>query len=226
MSRLIITQQEKGGIWKTFLSVHVLTWLRSQGHNFRPLDFDYQPGVISRIFPESASFSPDARLLPTGESLMPQFIERVIGGELFVVDSGANTGASWEALFALCPQYRDQMRAAGVKVTLLVPVSLNANSRQKFNDYQIEFPHATRIMVVIRQYPTQQFELPPYPPELTIELPHAPLHLYTTYEQTLTPMDVIATSDDPRFRGAKGMAGGYLPRLHAQFEKVRQHLIP
>ena len=226
MSRFIIVQQEKGGVGKTFLAIHLTTYLRGLGHHFRPVDFDYHTGLVSDVFPDAASVSPDPLSIQSGASLLPSLIERVIKGELYLVDSGANTGMSWAVLHQMCPQLREEMQAAGVKTTLIIPVTRTKVSREKFVDYEGEFPGATRIMVVVREFTDEVFELPKHPAELTIGLPFAPKKLFDTYESSKTPIDAIATSTDSSFGINRAFARGYLPKLHAEFNKVRKHLVP
>ena len=226
MSRFIVVMQEKGGVAKTFLAVHLTTYLRRLGHKFRPVDLDNTSGTVSKVFPppDCASVSPRVDLIAEGKSLLPSLLERVAKGELFIVDAGANSGPGWETVFQMLPHLRDDM--SGTKITLIVPVTSDERTHLAFTDYDVLFPGATKIMVVVKEFKDEQFALPKHPAELTFELPLAPKNLFAAYKSTSTPIDSIAESNDPRFGITRAFAKGYTIQLHAQFDKFRTHLVP
>ncbi len=229
MSRFIIVTQEKGGVGKTFLSVHLTSYLRKLGHTYRPVDFDVQAGLVSRIFPspDSANLNPDASLISSGESRFPELMERVLKGQQFLVDCGANTGKAWDTLLNQAwPSLLDELAEAGVKITLIVPVASDEKSCPMFEHYKTMFPGATQIMVIVREFKDEQFQIPSHPKELTIELPLAPEKLFSSYRKKGLTIDQIATSADPELAFVRGFARGYLPQLHATFDRIKPHLLP
>ena len=229
MTRLLITIQEKGGVAKSFLTIHAIFYLRSLGHAFRPVDFDLTDGLITKVFPapESATLSPDVSLVRSGESLLPDLIQRVIEGQKYAIDCGANTGNAWDVLFKeVCPHLPKAMEAAGVNVTLLVPVTSDEKTWRCFENYKTQFPMATQIMVIVKEYKDEQFTPPPHPAHLTIELPLAVPKLFTTYRSRGMAIDQIAVTAIPELRRVRAFAEGYLPQLHSVFDKIKQHLIP
>lgn len=229
MSRAIIVLQEKGGLAKTFLAIHLTIYLRKLGHTFRPVDFDLTEGLLSRVFPPPASgnLSPDVVLLKSGESMLPAAMRKVLEGSNYLFDCGANTGVAWVTLFnETYPSLLSEMEKAGVKMTLVVPVSSDLKSRQFFGRYKEWFPKADIVMVVVRSYSSQLIELPEHPRNLTIELPIAPPKLFWTYSDRAMSIDDIAASTDNDLQFDRGFALGYLPRLHAEFDKIRPALTP
>lgn len=229
MNRLLITIQEKGGVSKTFLTIHLVSYLRSLGHVVRPVDLDLTDGLITKVFPppDSATLSPDVSFIRSGESRMPDLLQMVIEGKRFAIDCGANTGNSWDVLFReVCPHLPKEMEAAGVKITLIVPVTSDEKTWRFFDHYKTQFPNATQIMVVVREHKDEQFTLPRHPAELTIELPLAVPKLFTTYRSMGMSIDQIAVSELPDLRLVRSFARGYLPQLHATFDKIKKHLLP
>ena len=229
MSRLILTIQEKGGVSKTFLAVHLVTYLRSLGHSFRPVDFDLTAGLITKVFPtpDSATLSPDVSLIRSGESKLPDLMQAVLDGRLYAIDCGANTGNAWHALFTeVWPNLPELLQSAGVKITLVVPVTSDEKTSLFFDHYKKQFPFSTQIMVVVKEHKDEQFSLPKHPQELTFELPLAVPKLFTTYRSMGKSIDEIASSESADLRFIRSFARGYLPQLHGAFDKVRKHLLP
>lgn len=227
MSRLIVVIQEKGGVGKTCLSVHLTSFLRSQGHNYRPVDFDHDgEGVIIQVFPDGASVSPNVPQLRNGESRFPELMERVLDGQLFLIDCGANTGAAWDVLFSeVWPDLHQQLAAKEVKTTLIVPVTIDPKTANRFERYRL-WPDATLIMVRVKTFAGQELVTPDHPAELTIDLPLAPPKLFTTYMTKRMTFDAIAASQAPALSIDRAFARGYLPQLHASFRKILPHLKP
>lgn len=230
MNRLIIVDQEKGGLWKTFLTVHLKTFLDSNGVVYRPVDFDYVQGLLVRIFPPpvSANISPNPVKLLTGESALMQLMHRALAGDRFIVDCGANTGVTWETLFTeVWPNLRDEMRAADLKLTIVVPFDADEKCMDSYLKYKELFPEATIVLAVIRSFKTQTVKLPEHPRELTIEPPRAPAHLFEAYRTHALTIDAIAKmgTDDKSLGLDVGFARAYLPELHKEFKKILQHLI-
>jgi hypothetical protein len=227
MSRLIIVEQEKGGSAKTSISANLIPFLRGLGHNYRPVDFDYTAGQLVKIFPDCASLSPDVNLLRSGESRLPEFMERVLAGQLFLVDCGANTFPAWQTLFSeVWPDLHEQLASKQVKTTLIVPITSDEKTHQCFASYKVLWPGATVIMVRLRQYREQPLSAPAHPPELTIDLPLAPARLFNTYLTHAMTFEAIAQTSDPALSIDQGFAKGYLPQLYATFRKIQTHLLP
>lgn len=229
MSRLIIVLQEKGGVGKTFLAVHLTSFLHQLGHIYRPVDFDLTAGLLTKVFPKpaSASISPDVGALRSGESRLPELMERAMKGELFLVDSGANTGAAWQTLFSeTYPSLQAELDEHQIKTTLIVPVTSDEKTTFFFEHYKALFPKATVIMVVVREFRDEQFLVPAHPAGLTIDLPLAPPKLFTTYRTRAMAVDAIANSADAALSMDRAFARGYLPQLHASFRKIQPHLLP
>lgn len=230
MNRLIIVDQEKGGVRKTFLTVHLTTFLEKNKVEYRPVDFDFEEGMLLQIFPHprGANVSPSCTGLRTGESSIPQLMHKVISGDKFIIDCGSNTGETWETLFSeTWPTLHNDLTSAGVKITLVVPFENNDKCRHSFENYKKLFPTATIILAVIRKFKAQVIELPKHPEDLIINIPNMPDRLFETYSNRKLSVDSIALADpkDPVLGLDAGFAKGYLPILHAEFQKVLKHLI-
>ncbi len=230
MSRLNVVIQEKGGTFKSFTAIHLTTWLQSMGLDFHPVDLDSTPGLISKMFPDpdSSSVDPDAVNLMDGTSMWPSLFEEVLKGNNMVFDCGANTGASWLTLFnKVWIDLPAQLEKAGVKQTLIVPITNDPKTLFFFDRYKETFPNATIIAMIVKQYEGQMFETPKHPTEHTIEFPLPPSRLMSVYIDRLTPINRLASlSDKENVDGVRGYARAYLGRLYPQFEKIRSSLIP
>lgn len=227
MSRLIIVIQEKGGVGKTFLAVHLTAYLRSLGIAIRPVDFDIESGVLSRVYPppDSANISPDIELLMSGDSLLPQLMMKVLEGQSFLVDCGANTGATWSKFFQeTWPTLPNELKEKGAQTTLVVPVGAEEKSRRSFEKYKTVFPWATQVMCVFKDFVDQGVPVPEHPEQLSFILPRAAPRLFNTYQERALTIDAIAASRDPALAFATGLARGYLPQLHAAFGKIEKVL--
>jgi hypothetical protein len=183
------------------------------------------PGLLSKIYPDCASVSPQDSLVRSGESLLPQLMERVMEGELFIIDCGANTGPGWEALFKVVwPTLADEMNAKGVKWTIIVPITSAEETLTNFALYKKQYPRATFILCVVREYADEEVPLPDHPKDLVIELPLAPGKLFSSYRKLRMPIDnMIGNTALPML---SGFAKGYIPQLHAMFKRIEPHLIP
>lgn len=51
--RLILVAMDKGGVGKSFFTILLIQWLRSQGQDFLAFDPDYQNSTLTRFIPES-----------------------------------------------------------------------------------------------------------------------------------------------------------------------------
>lgn len=229
--RLIIVAQEKGGVWKTFLAIHLIAYLRRLGKQVTPVDFDFATGHISSVYPESKSVSADALQLRDGTSNLPDMFRFILAGEECIFDCGASTGQTWDTLLnphgGLWPGLLGELKERGIKITLVVPVARAAHSHEAFALYQQIFPEATHIMAVIRKHAGESFPLPKHPPELTIIPPIAVPALISTYEDSTLHMslDQIRDSKDPRLGLSPGFAAAYVPQLFGTFDKIQQHLL-
>jgi hypothetical protein len=229
LARLILVIQEKGGVAKTFLAVHLKSWLDSLGANYRPVDLDLTEGVLTRVYPkpESATVSPDTLALKSGESLMPQLMDRVLDGHRFIIDCGANTGEAWSLLFSdVWPDLPRLLDEKGVPIVLFVPVTRDEKTGRFFEHYKQLFPKATIVMVRVRRYKTDDFPTPEHPAPLIMDLPIIPEALFTTYLDKAVPVDRIAASSGDGFGISKAFARGYVPQLHEAFRKFQHLLIP
>lgn len=230
MKRLIIVLSEKGGIAKSFLAVHLITYLAKQGHQFRGVDLDITAGITARVFGPGSknpayNISPSVLALEHGESNLPGVIEAALAGEQMVIDCGSNTGPTWEALFQVRPDLLNALAKEGRRVTLVVPVSSDAKSTEFYRVYRDQmFSFATVVMVVVREYKEESFSLPEHDSDKTFELPLAPKRLFSTYRTLGLSMDEIATRDE--IKPDSGFARGYLQTLHKAFDSVKQHLLP
>jgi hypothetical protein len=230
MSRVIIVIQEKGGCFKSFLAVHLVTYLRKHGHIFVPVDLDQTPGVMSKVFPgaDSASVDPNSRLLLSGESALPRLMEKAFSRNL-CIDCGANTSDGWDILLSdICPDLLEEFSRKGVKITLVIPVTKDSKTTDWFERYGVLFPGATRIMCVVKQYAAEQFPTPAHPPEKTIRFPQPPSALFGHYLTTSRSLDSLAT-EESKTSGAfdpRGYARGYLVQLHGQFDQIKSDLHP
>jgi hypothetical protein len=227
-NRLIIVAQEKGGVWKTFLSVHLVSYLRGLGLDICPVDFDLATGHLSRVYPDALSVSADPMSLVNGESNLIDMLRLIMGGKRCVFDCGANTGVTWHSLLdqkgGVWPGFLNELRSSGTKLTVVVPVAKAAYSQTAFEIYRKTFPSATFILVSIRKYKDESFTLPSHPDELTITPPLAPPALISIYEETGLNLEQIRDSRDPALRMAPGFARGYLPELYKTFDKIKDHL--
>lgn len=229
MSRIILSIQEKGGCYKTFLLIHLVEFLASRGKAFHPVDLDSTPGLTSKVFQgdTSSSVDPEPMLLRSGESQFPKLMEAALEGNSLAIDCGANTGIAWWTLFRETWQDLPALlEQKGVKITLLVPVTNDSKTVTFFARYRDLFPHATIVLVIVRQFEKEEFPVPAHPAELTIELPLPPPKLFATYVNSLMPIGRLEKSERPEHAGIRGFARGYLPKLHSQFARIEQHLTP
>lgn len=229
MSRIILVAQEKGGMRKTFLAVHLTRFLQSRGQNFTPVDFDMADGLLARVYPHPSGLtvSPDVTLLRRGESNFPHVLHEATNGRSFVIDSGANTGPAWEVLMTeIWPDLLVDLRKAGVKLTIICPVSSNEKARRSPEIYQTLFPDASLVLAIVREYREEEVALPPITPAAVIDVPDCVPRLYLDYERHLLPIDDIAAGRRKELGMSIPFARGYLPQLHRQFEKILPLLIP
>lgn len=226
-NRLIIVNQEKGGVAKTFLTIHLTMYLRLLGLAYRPVDFDYQRGLLCSVFPkpESASISPDVRKLLDGDSLLPKLFEKVIGGEKYIVDCGANTLPAWNVLFRMThPKLLENLKSAGVQMTLICPISSDVRTTENLSKYRDLYQGATIVLVLIREYKGEHIDLPEHPADLVIELPLAPKILFAEARKRGMSIDAIRASTGKELALLRGFAKDYLPLLHSEFAKIKEHL--
>jgi hypothetical protein len=227
MTPFVTVNQEKGGVFKTFISINLTAFLNAAGHNFRPVDFDRTAGLLTQVFPipASANIMPDPDKIRSGESLLPKLMERVMEGDRYVVDCGSNTGPGWEALLTeVDPSLWDRMEAAGVRTTVIVPITNSEKTHESFELYKRIFPRATQLMVVVRAYDGEQFARPAHPSDLTVDFPLPPPRLFSTYVTLGMTIQAIAQSELAGLRFDRGLATGYLPALTGFFEKITQHI--
>ena len=232
MSRLLIVAQQKGGSYKTFLTVHLKTFLDGKQLNFTPVDLDFEDDLVPRIFKSAITISPDPRDLADGVSHLPKFMLKMLGGtDNAIIDSGANTGNTWYTLLEQsCPNLRQDLQNKGVKVTIVVPIDGSKKAIHCFNAYKEIWPEATLIAAGIKQFPNQVLEMPEHDPKLTVHIPLPTRLLFDTYRRLAMPIDAIRdwkgseTGEDLSLQTSD--AYFYLPALHKEFEKVLQHLIP
>jgi hypothetical protein len=230
MSRLIIVAQQKGGTRKTFLTVHLKTFLDAKKLDFTPVDMDYEDDLIPRIFPNAITLSPDPQELAEGSSELRGFMRQLLDEPSnTIVDSGANTGTTWFSLLThCCPTLKQDLADKGIKVTLVIPVDGSKKASDCFTAYKSMWPDATLILVGIRHFRTQELTIPQHDPALTIEVPMPTPLLFETYRTLAMSIEAIRDTprNDTKLSLQRSEAFWFLPELHKQFEKILPHLLP
>ncbi len=228
MSRAIIVGNDKGGVGKTPLAVHTVTYLTGLGLAFRPVDWDKTvPSLISKIFPTSSSINPDLSRRHTGNWNVPAFFDqRILQNQNVVIDCGANTMDAWRVLFGeVRPGLRKELHDAGVKVTVIVPFDGHPKSVASFEEIREIFDFATIILALVRDR-AHLTNVPSHASELTINVPIAPDIVYARFRDQEKSFDEIARDPDPKGRFLAGIAQRYLARFHAELQRIQPHLEP
>lgn len=226
-----IVIQPKGGTFKTFISIQLVEYLRNHGNQFYPVDLDHTPDLTSRAFPadEMASVDPDPLRQYLNQSEFPALMDAAIRGKNLVIDCGANTVTGWETLIGQTRKtLLAELSAANVKITLIVPITVNTKTTDCIPDLKALFPDATMILALIKEYDEEQIpNLPTHPDNLVISLikpPPALFHAYSTRALSLFRMKTLPDTDPLATEGIPGFANDYLQLLDPQFDKIYEHI--
>lgn len=223
MTHLIAVLCEKGGTKKTFLSVHLTEALRARRANVAIADVDFlNSGLIPQIFPDAL------RVNPLYRTELLELFTRIKEGQSVVLDGGANVGFRlFEFLKEEEPVLAEDLHRAGVRVTVIVPLSGDAKALKSPSIYRDMFPHAEFIMAFPRHM-GDDFEADPVvaPPGFTdcpaFDIPPAPPALVRAYLKHRRSFNYIAGAQEPAFAELRPFAIEYLEQLNKQFE----HILP
>ena len=230
MTKLLLSYNDKGGVKKSFLLVHLVMYLMRHGLNLHPVDLDTKIGTTSRVFPSptGSRVSPEPLLQHVKKSDLIALMQSLLDGVDLAIDCGANTTPGWITLFGdTWPKLRQLLTDADVQTTLVVPVTTDPDTYRSIGMAQEIFPRAT-IILALAPNRGDVWPTPPagFPPTHIIRVDPAPAKLINAYLSLSKPLDTLATMtfEQPEMKAIPGMARTYLRSLHAQFDSIR-HLI-
>jgi hypothetical protein len=224
----VFVQQEKGGERKTFLAAQLYGWQKSHGCNSALVDADVSFSPISLIFPtEVIKIEMRENALKASIADVEKVAHILLEEKRSVlVDFGANTSRVFYDYFVQLLNLPEALKQIGGRITVVTPVSASKKSQFYFQEYTKHYgAFATVIMAKVLPEVVNDIKLVDYPEDLTIRIEAMHYHLQEAYENASVPLSRLAT--DKQFGLVQRMASAaYLRRLHAEFEKVSQHLLP
>jgi hypothetical protein len=224
----VFVQQEKGGERKTFLAAQLYGWQKSHGCNSALVDADVSFSPISLIFPtEVIKIEMRENALKASIADVEKVAHILLEEKRSVlVDFGANTSRVFYDYFVQLLNLPEALKQIGGRITVVTPVSASKKSQFYFQEYTKHYgAFATVIMAKVLPEVVNDIKLVEYPEDLTIRIEAMHYHLQEAYENASVPLSRLAT--DKQFGLVQRMASAaYLRRLHAEFEKVSQHLLP
>jgi hypothetical protein len=224
----VFVQQEKGGERKTFLAAQLYGWQKSHGCNSALVDADVSFSPISLIFPtEVIKIEMRENALKASIADVEKVAHILLEEKRSVlVDFGANTSRVFYDYFVQLLNLPEALKQIGGRITVVTPVSASKKSQFYFQEYtKLYGAFATVIMAKVLPEVVSDIKLVDYPEDLTIRIEAMHYHLQEAYENASVPLSRLAT--DKQFGLVQRMASAaYLRRLHAEFEKVSQHLLP
>jgi hypothetical protein len=224
----VFVQQEKGGERKTFLAAQLYGWQKSHGCNSALVDADVSFSPISLIFPtEVIKIEMRENALKASIADVEKVAHILLEEKRSVlVDFGANTSRVFYDYFVQLLNLPEALKQIGGRITVVTPVSASKKSQFYFQEYTKHYgAFATVIMAKVLPEVVNDIKLVDYPEDLTIRIEAMHYHLQEAYENASVPLSRLAT--DKQFGLVQRMASAaYLRRLHAEFEKISQHLLP
>jgi hypothetical protein len=224
----VFVQQEKGGERKTFLAAQLYGWQKSHGCNSALVDADVSFSPISLNFPtEVIKIEMRENALKASIADVEKVAHILLEEKRSVlVDFGANTSRVFYDYFVQLLNLPEALKQIGGRITVVTPVSASKKSQFYFQEYTKHYgAFATVIMAKVLPEVVSDIKLVDYPEDLTIRIEAMHYHLQEAYENASVPLSRLAT--DKQFGLVQRMASAaYLRRLHAEFEKVSQHLLP
>lgn len=226
-SRIIAIFCEKGGVGKTALAALVCTRLRALRRKVTIADVDLvNSGVIEQLFPDALRVNPLYRVELT------RLLNRAIAGETLVLDGGSNVGYRLVEYFqAEEPKMLTDLEAAGVKITVIVPLSIDPKSQKSPSIYRRMFPKADFIMAYPRflgaDYGAGKVTAPEgFENAPSMDIIRAPAALVDSYLKDGRTYEFIAGATDPKYAELRPFALEYLEQMNAEIERIMPYLQP
>jgi hypothetical protein len=221
VSRIIAVLCEKGGTWKTALATLLFERLRAERLNITIADVDFlNSGLITEIFPDAL------RVNPLYRTELAELFRRPLNGQSLLIDGGANVGFRLYEFFAdEEPKLAEELFAAGVKITIIVPLTHDSKAQKSPSIYRQMFPRADFIIAFPRGTFGDFADEPVRAPEgfqdcPSFDIPEAPGALVCAYLKNKRSFAYFAGALEPEYAMLRGFALEYLETFNHQLDRV------
>lgn len=225
-SRLVVISQEKGGVGKTTTAIELAQFYNDRGHHFLTADLDFEPRLLTKVYPECGLISPDPEYLRRRTSNAFEMVDLARKGENLLVDCGANSLPFWQTLWQIEPDLLRQMQGRGVGLTLLVPVDADQDTQDMFHRYSQFFPGFTKILVSMVDRTHGLAEKLGHPTSLTIYPPDMPVVVADAICRFMKPLQVLASMPEEDLGFPHGLAENAHNSFTTEFTRIQQYLLP